>query len=264
MSRRGSKTFRPPAQLTEIMEVSMAELNAIIERGRQAPLNEADCEKIRVMGETLIYLKAQWQAKGTAIRRLLKLLFGARTEKTGAVTGKSSETPADPADRVDMPTTSPGEERTDAAANAPVTRKGHGRNGTAALTGALKVPVPHPMLARGEGCPECNGKVYPFGESKKLVRIVGVAPLMATVYECEQLRCNACLELFTAPAPEGVGEKKYDETATATVGLLRYDCGLPHNQIEKLQQGMGIPCAVSTNGIWWKRAGRSSNRASTS
>jgi len=28
------------------------------------------------------------------------------------------------------------------------------------------------MLARGEGCPECTGKVYPFGEPKKLVRII--------------------------------------------------------------------------------------------
>jgi transposase len=245
MSQKAQRA-RPPVQLTEIMEVSMAEINALIARGRQAPLSEADCEKIQAMGETLIYLKAQWQAKGTAVRRLLRLLFGARSEKTDVVTRQASHAPADPADRVRTSATSPPETRAEEAASASVTRKGHGRNGAAALTGALKVPVPHPMLTRGEGCPECSGKVYPFGEPKKLVRIVGVAPLMAAVYECEQLRCNACLELFTAPAPEGIGEKKYDETATATIGLLRYDAGLPHNQLEKLQQGMGIPCSVST------------------
>jgi hypothetical protein len=73
-----------------------------------------------------------------------------------------------------------------------------------------------------------------------------MAPLMATVYECDRLRCNACGEVFTAPAPVGVGEKRYDETATATVGLLRYGCGLPFNRTEKLQAGMGIPLPVST------------------
>ncbi len=110
------------------------------------------------------------------------------------------------------------------------------------------MPVPHQMLARGEACldPLCDGKVYPLEEPKKLVRIQGVAPLMATVYECDRLRCNLCLEVYTAPAPEGIGEQKYGETATATIGLLRYDCGLPHNQIERLQEGYGVPCPTST------------------
>ncbi len=40
-----------------------------------------------------------------------------------------------------------------------------------------------------------------------------MAPLSATVYEQERLRCNLCGEVFTAPAPDGVGSEKYDETA---------------------------------------------------
>jgi hypothetical protein len=43
-----------------------------------------------------------------------------------------------------------------------------------------------------------------------------------------------------------VGEEKYDETAPAVVGLLRYGVGLPHNRIEKLQANFGIPLAAST------------------
>jgi transposase len=43
-----------------------------------------------------------------------------------------------------------------------------------------------------------------LSEAAVLVRIVGMAPLSATVYEQERLRCNPSGEVFTAPAPEGV------------------------------------------------------------
>jgi hypothetical protein len=78
------------------------------------------------------------------------------------------------------------------------------------------------------------------------VRFSGVAPLQAKVFECARLRCGLCGEVYTAQAPEGVGEEKYDETAPAVVGLLRYGVGLPHNRIEKLQANFGIPLAAST------------------
>jgi hypothetical protein len=38
-----------------------------------------------------------------------------------------------------------------------------------------------------------------------LVRIVGQAPLAATVYSLERLRCGACGPVFTTQEPEGVG-----------------------------------------------------------
>ena len=81
--------------------------------------------------------------------------------------------------------------------------KGHGRNPAAAYTGATEVTVPHPELRHGDRCPEClTGKVYAQKESPALVRIVGQAPLTATTYRLEQLRCNACGEVYTAPEPE--------------------------------------------------------------
>jgi len=73
-----------------------------------------------------------------------------------------------------------------------------------------------------------------------------MAPLSASVYACERLRCNLCGEVFTAPAPAGVGTEKYDATATSMVGLLKYGAGLPFNRIEKLQDGMGIPLPAAT------------------
>jgi transposase len=52
--------------------------------------------------------------------------------------------------------------------------------------------------------------------------------------------------VFTAEAPAGVGQEKYDESVAAMLGLLRYGAGLPMNRIEKLQAGFGIPMPAST------------------
>jgi hypothetical protein len=79
-----------------------------------------------------------------------------------------------------------------------------------------------------------------------LLRVKGVAPFMATIYELERRRCNLCGEVFTAEAPAGVGQEKYDESVAAMLGLLRYGAGLPMNRIEKLQAGFGIPMPAST------------------
>ena len=73
-----------------------------------------------------------------------------------------------------------------------------------------------------------------------------MAPLGANVYECEQLRCNLCGEVFVADAPAGVGTEKYDETAAGMVGLLKYGTGMPFNRIEKLQGNLGIPLPAAT------------------
>jgi transposase len=73
-----------------------------------------------------------------------------------------------------------------------------------------------------------------------------MAPLGATVYEKDRYRCNACGEVYTAASPPGVGDEKYDETAAAMVGLLKYGAGTPFNRIEKLQAGLGIPMPAAT------------------
>ena len=79
-----------------------------------------------------------------------------------------------------------------------------------------------------------------------LVRITGEPPLRATRYELERFRCSLCGETFTASAPDGVGDEKYDARAAAMIGLLRYGSGLPFNRLEGLQGSMGIPLPAST------------------
>ena len=193
------------------VDVNLEELDQIIDRGTQAPLSESESEKLK-----------------DALHALAGMLPQPRTtEKTKDVL----EQPAAPA-----------------AENEPEPAPtGHGRNGASSYTGAKKVAVPHPQLHAGDPCPGCEkGKVYPQKEPRTLVRIVGQAPLAATVYELDRLRCNLCGEVFTAPEPEGVGPEKYDETTAAMIALLKYGSGMPFYRLEKLEQVLGIPLPAST------------------
>jgi len=140
-----------------------------------------------------------------------------------------------------------GKQDDDDDSNKKPPKKGHGRNGASAYTGAKKVFVSHESLKHGDPCPECiNGKVYRCKIPKIVVRIVGSPPLQGTVYEMEKLRCNLCGEIFTATPPEDLGTQKYDETAAVTIALLKYANGLPFYRLEQLQASLGIPVPAST------------------
>jgi hypothetical protein len=91
-----------------------------------------------------------------------------------------------------------------------------------------------------------QGKVYPQKDPALRIRVVGQAPIAATVYELERLRCHLCGEVYEAEAPPVVGEKKYDESAGAMMGLLRYGSGVPWCRLEGLEASLGIPLPAST------------------
>ena len=243
MTRKKRRLRETPKQKPpQRRELRMDELTGIVERAK-ASLTEEDHATLVAAVETLAFLTQELEAKGTTLDRLRKMLFGARTEKTSDVLGEGSA-----AEGAGAPADAAGE----GAAAGETTggkpkRPGHGRNGTAAYRGATKITVPHSSLHGGEKCPGClDGKVYPLSQPLVLVRVRGMAPLQAMLYECGRLRCNLCGEVFTAEAPAGIGNEKYDETAAAMIGLLRYGAGLPFNRIEKLEQGFGIPLPAGT------------------
>ncbi len=221
------RSAEPPAPR---IDLSLDELPAILERAKQV-LSPDDHAKLKAVTETLGFVARELLANATSLERLRYLVFGSKTEKTSSVLGERA-TAGDSADKKQGAKTKP---------------PGHGRNGSAAYTGAKKVKLTHPSLNQGKACPGCEkGHVYLLPEPATLVRITGMAPLGATVYERDRWRCNLCGDVFTAPAPAGVGEEKYDEKATSMVGLLKYGTGLPFNRIEKLQEGMGIPLPAAT------------------
>ena len=242
--KRDSKKHRA-APLSAAVELDMVGLAAIVERAKTV-LSAEEHSQLKTAMQTLhstagiiAFLRAELQSKHASLERLRQMLFGTRTEKTEKVLGETLEPSAVKQARGGAVAAAPPADRP--------RRPGHGRNGAAAFSGAEHVPITHAQLKRGDLCPGCqHGKVYPLEEPALLVRITGMAPLGARVYECDRLRCNLCGEVYTAEAPARVGTEKYDATAVSMVGLLKYGAGLPFNRIEKLQEALRIPLPAST------------------
>jgi transposase len=198
------------------IDVNLDELDRVLDGARQAPLSDADYGKLK---DALHALAAM-------------LVRPPNTEKTSAVLPPSQTAETGAGTQPD-PNSSP--------------LPGHGRNGAETFGGARKVDIAHQTLKHGDRCPECEkGNVYGQKERKVLVRIVGQAPLAASVYSLERLRCGACGQVFTAQEPEGVGPEKYDETAAAMIAQLKYGSGVPFYRLERLEAQLGIPLPAAT------------------
>ena len=223
----------------EFIDMDREELNQLLERTR-ASLAAEDYRKVKGMVEALTYLRDLVADQETTIRDLRELLFPASTEKTEAVLKNAGMQVKSKPTEDQVGTSKTGEE---GKAKAP----GHGRNGAADYHHAQRVVVLHATLQAGDRCPGClKGKLYEQQEPRRLVRIVGQAPLRATVYELQRLRCNLCGEVYSAEEPEGVGEEKYDESAAAMIAQLKYGTGVPFYRQEQLGNHLGIPLPAST------------------
>ena len=148
------------------IDVNVEELDRILDGATQALMTESDCKKVKA-----------------AVHAMAERLRPKRsTEKTSTVIQRPGDLASQPKLNTDASPAS-----------------GHGRNSAAAYTGANRAAITHPTLKSGDTCPQCGeGRVYRQKESATLVRIIGQAPLAATVFEMERLRCNACGEIFTA------------------------------------------------------------------
>lgn len=223
----------------EVTEADRGQLLALLDKARSQPLSESEHRQLMSAVETLGYLTDLLGDKATTLRRLRQLLGieFANTEKTADVlAGLEADGEA--------------ESKTEnASGETPVKpkRNGHGRTPAQAYEKAERVKVAHEELKHGDRCPECNtGNVYTQKEPAQLVRVTGQAPLQATVYELERLRCGSCGLVFTAQAPEGVGPEKFDEEAAAMMAEARYGTGVPTHRLERLQERLGVPVAAST------------------
>lgn len=73
----------------EIVTLDPAEVAAFGRRMRQRALAEEDYELAARLAETLLYLQQRYASKDLALRQLLRLLFGPRSEKAADLPGKS-------------------------------------------------------------------------------------------------------------------------------------------------------------------------------
>ena len=208
------------------IDLTPEQLDALLKRVEAGTLQDGDYEIIKGMAETLSFLSQALDNKNTSIKRLLKLIFGDSTEKTAKVLQRN---------------------KAGGKKKKKKKRKGHGKNGAAAYHGAEKIKVAHESLKPKDPCPDCHkGKLYELPDPGIIVRVTGNAPCSAKVYELQKLRCNLCQKIFTATAPDNIGDEKYDAASGAMIALLKYGSGLPFNRLDQLQATLGVPLPSST------------------
>ena len=232
----------------QIEVLKVEEIEEILQRAKAEALREEDCGKIMQLFDSFLYVTQLVESKQTTIEELRDLLVGAKSEKTRDLFGTEEKNVEDDGSDAEPMTEEDGTQGQENDGEGKKKRKNHGRNGADAYEGAEQIDVPHESLEPGAPCPDpdCKGKVYRLKKPKVIVRVTGAAPLRATVHRCERLRCNLCGTVFTAKAPEGIGEGKYDETSASMIALLKYGSGVPFNRLQRLEQNLGIPLPAAT------------------
>ncbi len=215
----------------ELIVLNANDRKELIDRIQQSSLSKEDRDVLCAALETLSSLNNAYRKNTTSIKRLLKIIFGSKSEKSKDILKNESDDKSS----------------SDEKSSEKKKPKGHGRNGADAFTGADKKFIPHPDFIPGDQCPLCiKGKIYRLETPQVLVSIEGHAPLSAKVTEFDQLRCNLCGEIFTSKPPETEKARVYDESARAIIPLLKYGCGFPFYRFENLQKSVGIPLPSST------------------
>ena len=218
----------------ERIDLNLEQVADLLKRVESGCLQAGDYEIIKAMVQTIELLSQCVDEKATSIRRLLRMLFGPRTEKLKNVIK----------DKEKSDSSKSRQENTTDKSNKP---KGHGRNAAADYSAAEQIKVDHATLKPKDNCPGClKGILYEMKVPKVVVRITGNAPIGAKVYQMQKLRCNLCGEIFIADTPAGIGEEKYDAASGAMIALLKYGSGMPFYRLEQLQGSCGIPLPAST------------------
>jgi len=218
------------------IDLNREQADALLKRVKTGCLQDGDYQIIKAMVETIELLNQCVDEKATSIRRLLRMLFGPRTEKLKNVI-KDKQTSDSAKSK---------QENTTDKSNKPKA-KGHGRNAAADYTAAEQIKVDHASLKPKDNCPGClKGILYEMKVPKVVVRITGKAPVGAKVYQMQKLRCNLCGEIFIADTPADIGEEKYDAASGAMIALLKYGSGMPFYRLEQLQGSCGVPLPAST------------------
>lgn len=216
-----------------LVGVQMDELRSII--AKLEGLTERERTILNALVESYGTVLGAIRDRNTTIARLRAMLFGATTETKENVLRAAGKPPAPKVES----------EEDQVEDSKP---KGHGRMPASAYAGARKVRIPHESLNPGDPCPvpSCSGILYEQAPVM-FVRVCGCSPFSATTYEQGRLRCGLCGKTFKAKLPPEVdGGKKFDETVTSLLAVLRYGSGLPMSRIEDLQASTGVPFPVST------------------
>lgn len=227
---------------------SVRELVEIVDQARERPLKPEECDTLLSVIHMVALLQETLRSKNVSLQKIRNIAFGGETESSRNVLRKMAKKEGN------------GEEDGETkAADVPDSEQpkspekeveGHGRLSADDYTGAIQTRIEHPILSHGDDCPlpGCDGTVYTIRDAVR-VFLYGKAPIQAEVLRREQLRCNLCNTVFTAPMPDDPrwqADSKYDPSVAAMLAILCYKAGMPLNAIAHIQSSCGIPLPIGT------------------
>jgi len=134
--RKRQSSHKAPSKI-ETIDISITELEAIIERAKVEPLSEQEYQTLQSVVKTLMFLTQELEKKHVSVERLKRMLFGAATEKLKNILDKASEQNDKDKDKGQQDSQSDTSDQDKPNPNPKP--KGHGRNGADKYTGAEKV-----------------------------------------------------------------------------------------------------------------------------
>ena len=250
--------MKPAERAAACTQVTQAELDALLALAKTT-FPARQYQLLEEVLSTFVYVMQALQNAKTSIKRFRRMLFGARTESKDKVfKDHGASAAADPstgagatavAAAADEHAGNPGGNPPAPAPPAPAPpapRAGHGRNGAQAYCDSPVVEVALDAPQAGAPCPQCAaGKVYDT-PPRTIVKVVGQAPLAATVYKLQQRRCRLCDATFTAALPAQITAPKYAHSCASMLAVLRYGSGMPFYRLEGLQGSLNVPLPDAT------------------
>jgi transposase len=224
------------------------ELHALSQRLAERKIEEKDWETLRGYLLLLLKLSQLFQYGRVRMRKILRMLFGKRTEKVK----KKKDPPDNPRSPVGENTVlAPGiEQRSEVTPPSENQRqeakKGHGRRPVSDYQNVETHVCPLCHNKPGDLCPACGKGRLRELPAEVVVRFKGNAPITANKLARERVRCDTCGQIYKADLPPEVGDEKYDASAKTSVVMSKYSIGVPFYRLGMQQAQQLIPLPPST------------------
>jgi len=187
---------------TKEFQIKKEELEALSARVAERKIEEDDWQRLHRYLVLLLKLTQVLEYGRVRTRKLMRILFGKRTEKDKAEEGKSGKDnkkpPPDAATAAGSPDGAGGSgDKTEPAGldseqEKDSKAKGHGRHPASAYGNAQEIVCPVCGNKAGDRCPECGRGRLRNTQQEIVIRVKGSAPVTADRYKVEKLRCDTC------------------------------------------------------------------------
>lgn len=218
---------------------------------------------------TLMTIYSLWKKSKGKIHKLLKMIFGNSSERrnpkknnetkdsSAGEKGKDEIPPLDTQmnsqnsdEEKGIEEEKKSENNNSSSDNEEKRKGGTGRNGVDQYEGAAEIECFLPEHQQpGKICPKCKrNKLYEV-DPKKVIRLIGNAPVTCFKYIQQKTKC-ICGAIFIADVGDDhrdiYNQNKYSPSALAAMVIYKYIMGVSFGSLASLQASKGVPLPAST------------------